>query len=331
MLMLLLMNFAIYAAVSVQATQSILHRPGGAELVDCAAFARASAGKPILRIISLNVTTREVGDAHLIVTPGGKVILIDTGMPGYGNSVILPYLRRHGIGHIDWMMASHMHDDHFGSMPELILSNQITVGEVLWSPLPADRMHKLEEMYAADSVRIMKQIRAACAQRNVPIREIVAGQMLDLGDGVTGQVLAAAEPQITVGNYINNNSIIMMLRHGQFSMLFTGDQGFEEEDRVMALGKDLVCDVLKIGHHAGAGSTSEKWVAALRPKVGIASMAEYLSNDPRGRRVYDLLMPTGIRYLRTWECGHIEIQTDGKHFATFMQHPLSAGAPELGR
>lgn len=322
--------FMLSATGWAQTTQSVLHRPGGAELVDCAVFAKAVAGKPVLRIVSLNVTTREVGDAHLIITPAGKVMLIDAGMPGYGKSVILPYLRRHGIDRIDWMMASHMHDDHFGSLPELILSEQISVGEVLWSPLPAEKMHKYEEMYAADSERIMKEIESACARRQVPIREIRAGQVLDLGDGVSAEVLAAAEPQNEVANYINNNSIVMMLRKGDFSMMFTGDQGFEEEDRVMALGKDLTCDVLKIGHHAGAGSTSEKWIAALRPKVGIAPMAEYLSNDPRGRRVYELLIPAGIRFLRTWECGHIEIRTDGKQFATFMQHPLPAGARELG-
>ena len=269
----------------------------------------------LLRVVCLNVNVNnDIGDAHLIITPAGKVMLIDAGMPGYGLSVVLPYLKAHGIKTIDWMMPSHMHDDHFGGMAELILSDQVAVKQLLWSPLPASCMHEMEAMYAGDSEKLMKGIESACQQRHVPIATLHAGQKLDLGDGVSGDILAAAQPRNRVLNYINNNSVVMLLRYGQFSMMFTGDQGFEEEHRVISLGRDLTCDVLKIGHHAGAGSTGEDWVAALGAKVGMAPMPEFLSSDPRGQRVYDQLMPTGIKLYRTWECGHIETQSDGKRF-----------------
>jgi competence protein ComEC len=306
--------------VPSQATSPPAATPNpGADFVAPDKMKTASRKESLLRIITLNVCQQDVGDAHLIITPGGKTMLIDAGMPGRGNAVILPWLKKHNIHHIDWMMASHMHDDHMGGMPELLASKDITVGTLLWSPLPYDMMHQMEAWYADESGRLMSLIESECRKKNVPIRQVHSGQILDLGDGVTGEILAAADPQLREPNYINNNSIVMLLKYKKFSMMFTGDQGFEEENRVLARGKNLRCDVLKIGHHAGAGSTSPAWVAALQAKVGIAPMPEYLSNDPRGQRVYKQLIPTGMKIFRSWEDGNIEVLTDGSQF-TVLTH-----------
>jgi len=268
----------------------------------------------LLRIITLNVNFHEAADAHLIITPSGKTMLIDAGMPAHGTQVVLPYLKQRGIATIDWMMASHFHNDHFGGMPPLILSDAVRVKELLWSPVPFDKMEKLEAICAKESGKIRDEIEKACAARNITIRVVRKGNSLDLGDGVKGEILMAAEPEQEVGNYINNNSIVMRLAYGRFSEIFTGDAGFEEENKIMAAHKDLASDVLKIGHHAGAGSTSQAWVNAIRAKVGIAPMHERLSRDAQGLRVWHLLMPTGMKIYRTWKHGHIEIQTDGERF-----------------
>ena len=245
-----------------------------------------------------------------------KTMLIDAGWPApdAGANVILPFLKREGIRHIDWMMASHFHDDHFGGMPEILHSDAVSVGQVLWSALPFDKMKKFEPSEAQVSENIRQQIKEACAGRNVPIREAVRGGVVDLGDGVKCHILAAADPDIETPNYINNNNIVMRLAYGKFSAMFTGDAGFEQEERVMARYQDLTCDVLKIGHHAGAGSTSVAWAQAINAKVGIAPMPKYLSFDERGLRVWRQLIPTGIQIYRTWKHGNIEIQTDGEWF-----------------
>ncbi|MDO9542783.1 MAG: hypothetical protein Q7J98_10735, partial [Kiritimatiellia bacterium] len=128
-----------------------------------------------------------------------------------------------------------------------------------------------------------------------------------------------AAPEIATPNFINNNSIIMRLRYHDFRMLFTGDAGWEEEQRVMATKKDLTSDVLKIGHHAGADSTSEEWTRAVAAKVGLASMPEWLSKDERGVRVSDLLSKTNMTIYQTWKHGHVEVQTDGRHFWMVME------------
>lgn len=102
-------------------------------------------------------------------------------------------------------------------------------------------------------------------------------------------------------------------------MLFTGDAGFEEEDKVLSHGIDVHSDVLKIGHHAGAGSTGEQWVNAVRAKTGVATMPQWLSNDERGKRVYKQVTAAGMKMYRTWEHGNIEIQSYGDRFTILTQ------------
>lgn len=218
-----------------------LRKTGGAKYLASPPPSHDIKKARLLRAVTLNVNAESAADAHLIITPSGKTMLIDAGWPApaAGANIILPFLKREGIRRLDWMMASHFHDDHFGGMPEILHSGAVTVGQVLWSPLPLDKMQKLEPSEAQVSERIRQQIQEACAGRNVPIREVERGGVVDLGDGVKCHILAVAEPDLETPNYINNNNIVMRLAYGNFSAMFTGDAGFQQEERIMARYQDL--------------------------------------------------------------------------------------------
>jgi beta-lactamase superfamily II metal-dependent hydrolase len=277
----------------------------------------------LLRLITLNLNREGAADAHLIVTPSGKTMLLDAGWPppGDGANVILSVLKREGIRQIHWMLANHPHNDHIGGMPEILLSPEVRVKALLWSLPPPEKIKKLDSESVQECEEWTGKVRKACAQRGVPIREIKEGEVINFGDGIQGHILAAADPSFDCPNYVNNNSIVMRLTYGKFSEIFCGDAGFEAENRVMSRTGDLASDVLKIGHHAGAGSTSTAWAKTIDAKVGIAPMPKYLSEDERGLRVWRQLLPTGIEIYRTWEHGHIEIQTDGARFWLKTERP----------
>jgi competence protein ComEC len=285
--------------------------------------------KGLLRIITLNVNREGAADAHLIITPSGKTVLLDAGWPapGDGANVILPLLKREGIHQIDWMLASHPHNDHIGGMPEVILSPDVRVKVLLWSLPPPEKIRKLDVASIQECEEWTGKVRSACTQRGVPIRELKQGEIIEFGDSIQGHILAAADSTIDCPNYVNNNSVVMRLNYGRFSEMFCGDAGFEEEARIMSRTRDLSCDVLKIGHHAGAGSTSEAWAKAINAKIGIAPMPNYLSEDERGLRVWRQLLPTGIKIYRTWEYGHIEVQTDGAGFWLRTEKSPSPATP----
>ena len=59
------------------------------------------------------------GDAILVVSPDGFVMLLDAGEEGQAPSV-LGYLDSQGLTELDYTMVSHMHDDHLGSMDDVL-------------------------------------------------------------------------------------------------------------------------------------------------------------------------------------------------------------------
>ena len=308
-------------------TDHIAKSEGGrAEFLAAAPDDAPSEGKGLLRVFMIDVANGHfVCESLLIITPGGKAMLIDAGFPSptfryagkehhYGTNAVPAFLEAQGIDTLDWMMLSHPHDDHIGDMPKFVDGEELTVKKVLWSPLPDERILKAEPADGAAYIEPVQALRAACERKQIPMVAVKAGDVLDLGDGVVGHILCAARPEVDVPNYINNNSIVMRLTYGDFSMLFTGDAGVEEERAVMASTGEIASDVLKMGHHAGAGSNSPEWIAAVDARVGLGSMPKWLSDDDRGKRVYDLLMPTGMKFYRTWEHGDIAVQSDGKRF-----------------
>jgi len=85
-------------------------------------------GQPPVEVTFLAVGQ---GDAAFIVLPGGRTMLVDGGPPGAGERLIGPFLRHRGIGRVDWIVATHLHDDHVGGLVELLRDPSITVGELV--------------------------------------------------------------------------------------------------------------------------------------------------------------------------------------------------------
>lgn len=291
----------------------------GAVLIEKELFSNNS--KKNLKIISLNVNKITIGDSHLIISPTGKTMLIDTGFsdgytePSWGTGTVqkgdvLTLLKELKIEKIDWLVITHPHLDHIEAVPKII--SNYKVKNVLWSSIPAENI-KIEMKESADGIfKVISEIKTICAKKNIPIIEVKLGQKINFGDGVDCEVLAAAGAvKSLTNNYINNNSICMRIIYKSFSMMFTGDAGFEEEEFIIKHHRDLCSDILKVGHHGGAGSTSNEWIKAVSPKVSILPMPKWLSEDPRGIIVYKQLEENSIRIYRTWEFGNIMIKTDG--------------------
>ena len=71
----------------------------------------------------------------------------------------------------------------------------------------------------------------------------------------------------------NNTSIFMILQYGKEKIVFTGDTEFEEENYLMNkyTSSTLDVDVLKVGHHGSAGSTSDAFLKVLTPTYATIS------------------------------------------------------------
>jgi competence protein ComEC len=147
---------------------------------------------------------------------------------------------------------------------------------------------------------------------HVPVVYPRAGDVWRTVDGVTLRFIGPSLPFIGGKNAINDNSIAFVLPYRRFRMLFTGDAGVAAEQRFLSEGIDLHADVLKVGHHGSAYSSSAEFIAAVHPRFAIISVGRHnLFGHPAPSTIETL---TGIdsTVYRTDEDGAISIETNDR-------------------
>ncbi len=203
----------------------------------------------------------KAGDCAVVITPDGLVMVIDAGAPTASPS-LLEALDALGIARVDMLVASHPHIDHVGGMPSIL--GKYPVGQALMSPL------------AYDSGPNTAFLRAA-QRRQVPITHLRRGDRFPLGEEVTVEVLWPQEPiQYYPGypdkatQFINNHSLVLRLRYGQFTALFAGDL-YVQGERAVAEAEDVSAQLVKVNHHGDKTSSSKTWRAATAAQVAVVT------------------------------------------------------------
>ena len=135
-------------------------------------------------------------------------------------------------------------------------------------------------------------------------------------------------PQVTEGRGSNENSMILSLEYGAFSMLFTGDtEGKGETELIRFLeeqrrqGKDTEYTVLKTAHHGAGGSTPTAFLEQVRPTAALISVGIENSYGHPHPDTLKRLQQVGCLIYRTDEGGAIQITSNGKksRIKTFLQ------------
>jgi competence protein ComEC len=271
------------------------------------------------------------GDSLLLVSPGGKTLLIDGGgafggFPGRperngidpGEEAVSPYLWSRGFKQIDFVAVTHGHQDHVGGLTAVL--ENFHVG-TLWigREISGSAQERLENLARRRGVKIVHEVRG----------DKIAW------DGTAGEVLW---PESVTGNASmpakNNDSIVMRWGFRGRAFMLPGDAEKQVEREILADGpaESLRADVLKVGHHGSKNSTTEDFLAAVHPRVAVISAGE---NNPYGHpspELLERLQHAGVRILRTDREGAVHILTDGKRleiscFVACPDVPASALMP----
>ncbi|MBR6823679.1 MAG: DNA internalization-related competence protein ComEC/Rec2 [Firmicutes bacterium] len=261
-------------------------------LIFCLCFA------PQVPTDELELTMLDVGqgDALLIRTPGGRVILLDGGGNSYdggydadiGPYVLLPYLKSRGIDSIDIVISSHAHADHYSGL--LAVLAQLPVGEFWYAP-------------SAEAAQL--QLLDAAAANGAEIVALEAGMSWEDAEDLRWQVWAPDE--VTADNA---SSLILGLSFGAVDMLFTGDA---EAEQLQALASRLPAyEVLKVPHHGSHSSYSPDFYAAVRAQVALISVGADNSYGHPADSVVEYWQSHGARVCRTDVNGQISLFTDGQ-------------------
>ena len=229
------------------------------------------------------------GDSEFVVLPGGETLLIDAGTSDAAQGLVddIEWL---GFDRIDYLVATHPHEDHIGGMPEVF--EAFEVGEV-WAPEVAHDTQAFEEFL--DSVE----------DEGLSINAAVAGSRVYDGDGCTVDILSPS--QGASYDDLNDWSAVVRVAYGSTSMLFTGDASAAVLEP-LSVGH---VDVLKVSHHGSDTGTTPSLLSQLTPTVAVIEVGAGNSYGHPTQETVDELAAAGARVWRTDQDGSVYAVSDG--------------------
>jgi competence protein ComEC len=112
----------------------------------------------------------------------------------------------------------------------------------------------------------------------------------------------------------NEASLVLRVDYGDVRVLLTGDaESGEEAWMVDRYRRDeLEADVLKLGHHGSATSSTARFLDRVRPRVALVSVGADNDYGHPAPSVLQDLDARGVHLLRTDDDGTIVLRTDGR-------------------
>lgn len=250
--------------------------------------------------VELHVLDVGQGDAILLRTDRGRWVLIDAGRNWQGGdagrSTIIPYVMRRG-GLLESFVLSHAHADHVGGAASVFAALH---PQTFW-----------DAAFPQGSGVYDRSLRAA-RDAGVEWRRVHPRDQFSV-DGVTVEFLAPDSAWTAALADPNEASTIALIRHGSVRFLLVGDAEAAEEGWLLDHAREeLAADVLKVGHHGSATSSSDEFLAAVNPAAAIISVgADNIYGHPSAD-VLAALARAGARVVRTDQRGTVIVRTDGR-------------------
>ncbi|MGB4406739.1 MAG: MBL fold metallo-hydrolase [Sphaerochaeta sp.] len=259
-------------------------------------------GKLCIYFLDLEVdefATDKSGDATILISPEGEVMLIDCGHPQCSEQVI-DALKALDVDHIDYFVATHPHIDHIGSFPQI--AEAFSIGKVYRSSLVYD---------TSQYYNFVQTI----IEKDLVVETLSEGDSFLFGKDIEIKIYNPREPIIYPENYpanstqfVNNQSLAMRLTYGTSSAWFSGDLYMvQERSLATKFGEELQSDVAKANHHGGDTSNSLRWIKTLQPKTVVA-----MNDRLDSMAVYNNYKKYGADYHHTQLDGTVRILMDDK-------------------
>lgn len=262
----------------------------------------------------LNIFFFNVGQADSsLIMYNGKTILIDVGNISDGKE-ILKFLNAKGIQQIDYLIGTHIHEDHIGGMTDII--NDFPVKKIF---MPYNEK---------DDSEFYNKVKKAIKSKDLLIETLKETDELSLGENFVFKILYVDN---TEPSKANNASIVAQLTYEKQKYLFMGDAEKEVENKLISKGLLEDVDVLKVGHHGSDTSTTENFINKVLPEISIISVQEGVKYEDRPNENVINRLKDKSKIYRTDIDGTIWITSDGTtNIITILKDLNLNGADKLG-
>ena len=282
---------------------------------------------PVERMVVLDIGQ---GDAILLQS-GGAAVLVDTGP----DDAVLAALARQHVWKLDAVVITHTDLDHAGGLAELV--GHVGVDRVVFAQGVWDKL--VQE--SSDLVGVVQE------GLHAQVGQVSAGDMLQ----ASNLTLSVLWPQGPVAGDENVDSIVMLAAWGNASAnstaavpagnpgdvpqasgaptmtaLLTGDAESEVVAPLIERGSLGHVDVLKVGHHGSAVSTTPEMVRGLSAYVGVASAGKDNSYGHPRQECVDAVLEGGARFVCTATAGDVTFcpQVDAIRVSCARELPFAA-------
>lgn len=197
------------------------------------------------------LTLLDVGQGLAVVVETARETLLFDAGPAWGTDadaggrIVVPFLRAAGVRRLSALVVSHDDRDHTGGVGSVLA--QVPVDRVL-TPLPPT--HPL------------------LAGRAIPER-CVAGLQWEWS-GVNFELLHPPAEGGATGD--NATSCVLRVTAGGHGVLIPADIEAASERALLSSGVDLSADLLVVPHHGSKTSSTAAFLAAVRPRLALASL-----------------------------------------------------------
>jgi competence protein ComEC len=266
------------------------------------------------------------GDSALLTMPDGTTLLLDGGghpsmdwsrdnegdeepfqrdTRTIGEGVVSEFLWSKGLDRVDYILATHADADHIDGLNDVVRNFKVRGALVARTPAKDEGFE-----------RFARSLNAA----RVPIELIGRGDAIEVG-GVTIDVLWPPPLMDLNAGYRNNDAVVLRVRHGERTLIFTADIEREAERALLTSGIRLGTDLIKVAHHGSRTSSTQAFVDATRPTVAVISVGRTSIFGHPHKEVVERWRASGAQVMTTGEKGTISVVTDGRKLlvSTFIR------------